>query len=526
VGNNSVPGVPATDYNTTAGYDLASGLGSVNITNLVNQWSTATFNPSVTTLTVTPTSFTHGSSATFNITVAPKSGSPSFNNELAALLSSTGAAVSDVLLSSTGTASGMTNDVPGGSTTLKAHYPGNGVLGASDSTAVAVTVAPEPSVTTLAAVNGSGNTYTGGVFGSAVILNATVSGKSGFGIPTDGVVFNNNGVALTVPISLDSNGKASVTTGPFSQVGTYSLTANYLGDASFLPSSTPSAIKFTITKATPTATVQSNLSTVAPGTDVSLTATIPTSSQAGFPTGSVTFFSGTTALNTVMVGGSNQGGFDYGTALLVTSGLPTGMNSITVQYTGDSNFNGATSPAIVVNVTAQPDFAVSATPSTVTVSSPGQSATTTLAVAGSNGFSAATTFSCAGLPAKSACVFMPATVTGSGSTMLTVTTTAASFALPVSPQQNPWNIAGSALRAVTFSMALLILALQLRRRRWNFVRSTLAVAMLATLAACGGGGGSTPPPVIPGTPTGTQTVTVTATSGALTHTTTFTLTVN
>jgi len=525
VGNNAVPGITGGDYPATVGYDRASGLGSVNITNLVNQWSSVSFAPSVTTLTISPTSFTHGASATFNITVAPKTGTPSFTNELAALLSSTGSAIDDVPLSSTGTASGTTNQIPGGTTTVTAHYPGNGTLGGSDSAPVSVNVSPEPSTTTYTVLNPNGTPYTGGVFGTSVSQNVVVAGRSGFGIPTGGVSLSSNGVPQGIG-SLNNTGTLSIGGGAFPQVGTYSLTANYLGDASFQPSATPSAINFTVTKASPTVTVQSSLSTVAPGAQVSLTAIIATTSQAGFPTGNVTFLSGSTTLATMMVGGLIQGGFQYGTALLVTSGLPTGTDSITVQYTGDSNFTGENSPAITVNVVPQPDFSVSASPSPVTVSSPGQSASTTLTIAGVNGFGGVTTFSCAGLPAKSACVFLPATVTGSGTTMLTVTTTAASGVAPGDRNSfNNWTAKSGAIRALVFSAALFILAMQIRRRRWNFAGALIVVALLLGTAACGGGG-STPPPVIPGTPVGTTTVTVTATSAALTHSTTFTLTVN
>ena len=531
VGNNAVPGITGGDYPATVGYDRASGLGSVNITNLVNQWSSVSFAPSVTTLTISPTSFTHGASATFNITVAPKTGTPSFTNELAALLSSTGSAIDDVPLSSTGTASGTTNQIPGGTTTVTAHYPGNGTLGGSDSAPVSVNVSPEPSTTTYTVLNPNGTPYTGGVFGTSVSQNVVVAGRSGFGIPTGGVSLSSNGVPQGIG-SLNNTGTLSIGGGAFPQVGTYSLTANYLGDASFQPSATPSAINFTVTKASPTVTVQSSLSTVAPGAQVSLTAIIATTSQAGFPTGNVTFLSGNTTLTTMMVGGLIQGGFQYGTALLVTSGLPTGTDSITVQYTGDSNFTGENSPAITVNVVPQPDFSVSASPSPVTVSSPGQSASTTLTIAGVNGFGGVTTFSCAGLPAKSACVFLPATVTGSGTTMLTVTTTAASGVAPGDRNSfNDWTAKSGAIRALVFSAALFILAMQIRRRRWNFAGALFVVALLLGTAACGGGG-STPPPVIPGTPVGTTTVTVSATSAAagsnpaLTHSTTFTLTVN
>jgi hypothetical protein len=450
---------------------------------------------------------------------------------LASLLSSTGSAIDDVPLSSTGTASGTTNQIPGGTTTVTAHYPGNGTLGGSDSAPVSVNVSPEPSTTTYTVLNPNGTPYTGGVFGTSVSQNVVVAGRSGFGIPTGGVSLSSNGVPQGIG-SLNNTGTLSIGGGAFPQVGTYSLTANYLGDASFQPSATPSAINFTVTKASPTVTVQSSLSTVAPGAQVSLTAIIATTSQAGFPTGNVTFLSGSTTLATMMVGGLIQGGFQYGTALLVTSGLPTGTDSITVQYTGDSNFTGENSPAITVNVVPQPDFSVSASPSPVTVSSPGQSASTTLTIAGVNGFGGVTTFSCAGLPAKSACVFLPATVTGSGTTMLTVTTTAASGVAPGDRNSfNDWTAKSGAIRALVFSAALFILAMQIRRRRWNFAGALFVVALLLGTAACGGGG-STPPPVIPGTPVGTTTVTVSATSAAagsnpaLTHSTTFTLTVN
>ncbi len=67
VGNNAVPGeanygLSTADYQTATGYDRATGLGSVNITNLINQWSSVTFNPTTTDLTITgqAQNITHG----------------------------------------------------------------------------------------------------------------------------------------------------------------------------------------------------------------------------------------------------------------------------------------------------------------------------------------------------------------------------------------------------------------------------------------------------------------------------------
>ena len=58
VGNNAVPGeinygLATAQYQAGAGYDMATGLGSVNITNLVDQWSSVTFTGTTTTLALT-----------------------------------------------------------------------------------------------------------------------------------------------------------------------------------------------------------------------------------------------------------------------------------------------------------------------------------------------------------------------------------------------------------------------------------------------------------------------------------------
>jgi hypothetical protein len=66
VGNNAVPGqvgygTANAKYQATAGYDLATGLGSVNLANLVNQWSGFTSGSGQ--VTITPTSLAFGNQA-------------------------------------------------------------------------------------------------------------------------------------------------------------------------------------------------------------------------------------------------------------------------------------------------------------------------------------------------------------------------------------------------------------------------------------------------------------------------------
>ena len=71
-----VSGRASAAYATTTGYDLATGLGSVNVANLVNNW-TSNFTPSTTTLSLStnpatnPITLTHGQPINFTINVAP-----------------------------------------------------------------------------------------------------------------------------------------------------------------------------------------------------------------------------------------------------------------------------------------------------------------------------------------------------------------------------------------------------------------------------------------------------------------------
>ena len=90
--------------------------------------------------------------------------------------------------------------------------------------------------------------------------------------------------------------------------------------------------------ATPTTTtVTSTANPAAFGQPVSLTATVTTSS--GTPTGSVTFYDGTTAIGTQSVSTSNG----TTTASIEISALRVGSDSVTAVYSGDAVFNSSTS---------------------------------------------------------------------------------------------------------------------------------------------------------------------------------------
>ena len=68
-----------------AGYDLATGLGSVNAYNMATQWSSVVFNSTTTTLNLSQTTFTHGTPITLSGTV---SGSGTPTGDVAFIVSS------------------------------------------------------------------------------------------------------------------------------------------------------------------------------------------------------------------------------------------------------------------------------------------------------------------------------------------------------------------------------------------------------------------------------------------------------
>ena len=133
-------------YASTAGYDLATGLGSVNAANLVNSWSNASFIASATTLTLSPPTITHGSQVSASVRVASTTGTPTGNVSINALASN-GSVQNGTLQN--GSYTGSLGNFPGGAYSVQAHYAGDGTYAPSDSNSVTLTVSPESSTTTL-----------------------------------------------------------------------------------------------------------------------------------------------------------------------------------------------------------------------------------------------------------------------------------------------------------------------------------------------------------------------------------------
>jgi hypothetical protein len=176
------------------------------------------------------------------------------------------------------------------------------------------------------------------------------------------------------------------------------------------------------------------------------------------------------------------------------------------------------------------DFSVAINPNSATVVA-GNTTTITVSVSPVSGFASAVSLACSGLPSLATCSASPAAVTPTGTSAatstLTVSTTRRTL-LPPGRWPRPHLPGGVGNPVLWLVWALILLSLgawATRRNRWRWSWVVLAAAMLwlASFAACGSGGtgyvNST------GTPSGTYTVTIAGTSGALTHSTSLTLTV-
>jgi Pro-kumamolisin, activation domain/Bacterial Ig-like domain (group 3) len=542
-GNNAVPGeasygTSTPKYASGPAYDLTTGLGSIRVHNLVNSWTSVTYSPTTTTLALNPTSnIVHGSSVNATVAVAPTSGTAKPTGNVS-LIASFGQQTQGftVLPLTAGTAVDVTHALPGNAGTqynVIAHYAGDATFAPSDSSPVAVTVSAEDSTTTVSAQTVDNTNHpiplTSVPYGTFAYIRADVAGKSGYGFPSGSVNFWDNGAGNAVegdPYSLNSQGNTAAPYGLFRFApGNHSVTAAYVGDASF-NASTSAPVTFSITKATPApALTVSPLTGLTPNTNVTLSVKIKTNSGGLAPEGSVTFFSGTTNLGSGAIFGETPGGplsdgtifLAYSQATLSTQ-FPLGQDSITAQYSGDPNYLATTSSAVSVNVV--PDFTVTSTSNTVNISAPGGSGALPITITGGTGYNSTITFSatsCSGLPAGVTCNFNPATVAGNGTTTLMITTTAAHLrGVGQTMALNGW-IGGGLTLAGVFLVSLPVQ----RRRGWRLL-ALLTVVGLMTLVACGGsgGGGGTS-----GTPVGSYAGTVTANTGSLTRTLSFTLNV-
>jgi hypothetical protein len=361
-------------YQAAAGYDLATGLGSVNASNLVNNWSSVSRSSSTTALTLNggnAVTITHGTSVSVAISVGPSSPEPTGSASLIAAQGNQNFGLESFSLGN-GTASGTTNMLPGGASySVRAHYGGDANYIGSDSSSTTVTVSPEASTTNvhIATLDLSTGQVTNESasslpYGSIYLLRADVENSSGttcfslanaslsYACPTGTVSFALDGSALGAgPAPLNSQG---YTENPTIQLttGSHSFTGNYNGDSSYLASSGTDSVTVT-----PAPTI------LGPGGNFplpigpfSFNFFVRSANIGNFPTpptGTFTIVDNGNQLPSTL-GQAGNGVIDpypdspyvwvtFGGNLYFTLPGPVGPHMLTLNYSGDSNYQPSTS---------------------------------------------------------------------------------------------------------------------------------------------------------------------------------------
>jgi hypothetical protein len=333
------------------GYDLTSGLGSVDAANLVNAFSTVTFSPVTALLNVSPSQAVHGSAILASVTVTGANGTPT--GEVTVNAQAANGSVGGGPLAG-GTFSQSFRNFPGGSYGVQAHYSGDSVNAPADSNFVSLTITPEPSTTTIQTLSfnpptGVTTNVSTAPYGGDFFIRFNVQGASGQGVATGNLAvqdsaqayFGNGNVTR-----LNSSGYAEVQTTALAP-GTHVFSALYQGDPSFNPS-TAAPTTLVITQAPTVTTLALSASTVSAGGALTLSATVATQGYGYLPpSGTMTFSSGSTVLGTSLVtGGTNPASQqDQATATLTISAgnVPLGANTIVATYSGDANYLGSSS---------------------------------------------------------------------------------------------------------------------------------------------------------------------------------------
>jgi subtilase family serine protease len=376
------------DYNATAGYNLATGLGTIDANNLVTDWPNVHLAATTTTMTASQISFAHGTAITVSGAVTG-TGTPTGN---VALVTDSTEPVNQGLtffpLTSGAYSNATVNYLPGGTYHIWGQYSGDSNNKMSTSTPpIQITVTPETPGVDLNLFNvalkehftSASNPGTQVDYGSQLMLSALVapaslvgplencviantgcSSLAAFTTPTGTVTFTDNGTAINTAV-MNAEDDAEYNA-PFS-IGAHSVSATYNGDPSYNKVTASSPIAFTVVKDSPTFffgvsnenangqiiagqptvfniivenTAQYNVANSTGGNSIAPVPVAP-------PTGTVTLSSspaGFTGTATLSAGLDPTDGAQAGIGVVTLSSLSPGNYTLSINYSGDGNYVG------------------------------------------------------------------------------------------------------------------------------------------------------------------------------------------
>jgi hypothetical protein len=316
-----------------------------------------------------------------------------------------GVTIGSGALSSTGVATFSTSTLSPGVHTIAAAYLGDSNDQPASSSTLSQVVERSTSVTLASSQNPL-------LTLSPVTITATVANGGG-AVATGAVTFSQDSVVVaTVP--LNSSGSATLNV-PSLLVGTHTFVATYAGDSINLASaSTPLS---EVVQLRPTSDVlTSSASSLTGGQQITLISVLHWNGSTT-PTGTVTFFEGTSSLATAPVDATG-----VATVTVLLSGTSASLSS---SYSGDASYAASLSATDAVTIGPAQNFTMSANPPNFTLVSK-QHMMVTITIGSVKDFTDTLSLGCLGLPKAATCSFstdqMVLAAGGSGNVMLTVDT--------------------------------------------------------------------------------------------------------
>jgi subtilase family serine protease len=379
------------EYNAAAGYNLATGLGTIDANNLVNDWNKISLVSTATTMTTSQTSFAHGTPITIsgsvtgtgptgNVALMTDSTEPVNQGQTVFSLSS------GSYTSASSYPSGI-NFLPGGTYHIWGQYGGDSRNQMSSSTPpIEITVTPETPGMDLNLFNAALSQYytsasspgTSVDYGSQLMVSAMVAPTSQltnlqscvitgancssliYSSPTGTVTFTDNSTTINTAV-MNAEGDAEYNA-PFA-VGAHSVSAAYNGDQSYNKVSASAPITFTVVKDSPEfffgVSNENAYGQIISGQPTVFNIIAQNGAQYGAyyatkgsaiapvpvlpPTGTVTLSStpaGFTGQATLSAGVDPSDGAQAGIGTVTLASLTPGSYTVSINYSGDSNYAG------------------------------------------------------------------------------------------------------------------------------------------------------------------------------------------
>ncbi|MFP5235863.1 MAG: Ig-like domain repeat protein [Acidobacteriota bacterium] len=379
-GNNSVPctsGTPncaqntagndfITGYDTGVGYDLATGLGSVDVTQMINYWG-ATLGTANAPMSITPSATSMVATQSLSIVITLAS-SGSLGTPTGAVSVTSGSYNSGTQnLDSTGR---VTIAVPPGSlaigtASLAVHYSGDSNYAAQDGTSSVTVTAATPTLTMT-----PNQTSLGPNANLQIVLQIAGTTPA----PTGTAQITGGGYTSgTCTVAVISNSAYCTFNIPANSLanGSDVLTAHYSGDSVYVAASATTTVTVNHLNSNTTAIASSTNVTIADSVTISGTVT----GTGATPTGAVDITGGGYVGQVTLTAGAYS-------VTIPPRGLQGGVDVLTISYPGDSLYESS-SASVTVNVAKLPST-ITVTPAVNTLNT-GQALQVGVQVSGAGG---------------------------------------------------------------------------------------------------------------------------------------------